>query len=264
MVALGCLGAVGGLLLAATPRPTDPDPRSDGRPHSLVEQVQRGEEVILIGPNGLPPSRLVITDGNGALSVDGDGFANLHGPNYMAVELSDEALPPRFELSAEVSPELGGSASAQFGVYAGRRRWPSSDGQVDRMVYAGVSNQLNKAVRGKLGIVWLEPGRAANSPTVALGPPMPVPPPKNDLVQREWYVVALRIAPDRPPEAVCQGVAFKVEAKPNKSPPIWTQILSSRRHASPRADDPPLLGAGVGVYILNGTARFRNVRMKPY
>ncbi len=269
--ALGCLAGVSGLLLAATPRPQPP--RSAAMPPTLSEQVRRGEEVVLIGLTGLPPARTVITDGHGLLNTDGEGYATLHGPNYLAVELSDEALPPRFELSAEVSPEPGRSPSAQFGVFAGRRRWPCPGGYVDRMVTAGVTGQLLRSkpgtppesvTRGALGIAWLETGQEPNSPLLALGPAIPDPPPQNNLAHRNWFAVSLRIEGDRPPQATCQGVTFKAASPANNSPPIWAQILSPRGQTNPRAADPPLLGAGVGVYALNGTARFRNVRLKPY
>lgn len=50
-----------------------------------------------------------------------------------------------------------------------------------------------------------------------------------------------------------------------KNPRIWDQVLTTKLGpADPPVGDPPLLGNGVGVFVLNGAARFRNVELKPY
>jgi hypothetical protein len=268
---LGTVLGLGALLLASAPGPvrTGLPPNNPGGQATLAERVGQGEEVVLIGSTGLPPARTVLTDKDGFWRTDPDGLAVLHGPNYLAIELSDEPLPPRFELSAEVAPDDGGARSAQFGVYAGRRRWESESGPVDRMVAAGVAGRIstdinklltNTVSRGVLGIIWLTPNQEPDSPPVAWGPSFPNPLPPNNDQPRKWYRVSLRVANDQPPKATCEGVAFQA-----KDPSIWGRLLATKRGlANPRATDPPLLGNGVGVFVLNGTARFRHVVLKPF
>jgi hypothetical protein len=276
-IALGSTLAVGALLLMSAPRPaeTGPQPRDTDPTPTLAERVSRGEEVVLIGATGLPPPRTVLTDKDGFLRPDSDGLAVLHGPNYLAAELTDEPLPPRFELSAEVAPDPGLQRSARFGVFAGRRRWESPAGPVDRMVVAGVTGRLYTAARGGLantftrgnfGVVWFQSGREPAAVPLAWGPdsPDPFPPPDGNQPPK-WYRVSLRVIPDQPPQGTCEGVVFEAKPTPAGFPSAWLTVLANqRRQADPRADDPPLLGTGAGVYVLFGTARFRNVVLKPF
>lgn len=138
------------------------------------------------------------------------------------------------------------------------------------MVAAGVTGRLptdpnkrftNTVSRGVLGIVWLLPNQEPGSTPLALGPSFPDPFPQPGINQpRKWYRVSLRVAPDQPPQGTCEGGVIGA-----KNPRIWDQVLTTKLGpADPPVGDPPLLGNGVGVFVLNGAARFRNVELKPY
>jgi serine/threonine protein kinase len=265
LVALGALVAVAAAIF----------PLREEVKKSIAERLRDGELVTLIGPNGQPlvESRAP-PDLDGVLVLGQHGFATLSSAVFAAVELSDEELPWPVRLRAEYAVTGSQDVRSRTGVYVGRKRTPAAD-PCNSLVQFGHTEstkgpQLTQVAAFE-SLVWSKRGPESRKT-------FPAPDPRVTLIPRdpapllEWHQVEVVIRPES-----LTGLWNGLELQPLHAPrrpdrrglsveaelEAWGAAWAKQHPGEiPPAFAPPYLGPGIGVYVFNASAVFRNVTLE--
>lgn len=236
------------------------------RKWSIAERLAAGETVELVGPSGLPlVEARPIPTADVALSTVRDGCCTLASIGVGAVELSHEPLPRPVRLEADVALLSNHHARSRGGLYVARREAPGANGVHQAMAVFFHSDAHAQGADGpeireiaSAQTLWWNP---LPSVTVRLGaehqaitPGRPTTP--ESLRWHRWQIVIDpgRLAATWDNHTLPAISAAEFDKKLQLVPP-----RSPTRPAFP----PPTFGPGVGLYVENADAVFRNTRLVP-
>jgi hypothetical protein len=262
LVGVGLLALV---MLVALPAALIPWGQPGARPARTVpERLGAGETVWLLRENELPHVLDMPGGRAGTLSIDPRGFCAVGTADVAVIELAAGHDMPPFVLEAEVAPVTGNELS-RFGVYTGRQSWgpPEALHQAfygvkvcappDKLLPPGAPRGTVEAeaiyvtptapYMHKMSIV---PGHEYDPPAI-----VPNAPPN-------WHPIRVRVTRDE----------YAVTVLGRQLPRIGTPLAAGELQkfldiapGAPRVGGP--LDGGIGLFVSNGKALYRNVRLTP-
>jgi hypothetical protein len=247
---------------------------SPERPRSIPDRLQAGETVWLIRERDLPTHPAKQVPGSVATAtLHARGYTSVTATDVGLVELCNEDLPWPVRLRAEYALTATRDDMSRAGVYVARKETPGTSG--DWQSFAVLSHRSESLPR-VFGLNWSRetfgfsfqwwrnpPGTTHSHPVKHR--PVLVP---TDPDEIEWRTVDIVIHPDRIDGSFAGIPVVGIDGptvpgkKPSRSIEAELSYVRAGTPAGVAPFAPPYVGNGIGLYVLNAEAVFRNVTLE--
>jgi serine/threonine protein kinase len=250
-----------------------PPPEEPSKARTITERLAAGETVWLIREKGLPSASWPVPGTDGALSLGRGGCAALSSPVVGAAELSSVDLPWPIKLRAEYAIVATHSPGARVGVYIGRKESLSNPRCIS-FIQFGHSELLQQQGKDAITVTRLA-GFELSIGEKHTGQDRMIFPVLDDTITvpavdedtLRWHTVEVVIRPE-----LLTGTWNGRELKPVFGPLVANQPKThciqprlesfSKEWAKSHPPAPfaaPYIGPGMGLFVFNASAVFRNV-----
>jgi hypothetical protein len=258
--------ALGALTFAAGPWPrsTGPRPSTDDY-EPLRAELRAGRPVRLLGEVGLPKAYQFQA---GEMKLETawaprQALTLVAGKNFSLLELLPDVPCPRYRVELEVKPDNRLGTLGRAGLYFCHGRCPTPDGPEHWFVHVGLSRPVTRAEAG-IEVLRCREKSASSDGAISRYAGRSLPLPKERLRRAPWHRFEVVVGPKRI-EARWEGTKIEGPRGPLTDGDVekrFATLLAQRPAvaAGPRHFDP---GRGLGLFVQNETAQFRNLVVEP-